>query len=134
MIQRTTNPEAASYRNYGAKGVRVCDEWTDPTHGYDNFLAHLGPKPHPDCTLDRRDGSGDYTKENCRWADPITQLRNKKTTKLKGPDVHAILDRLLAGDTQSSIAQHYGVSQSTISNIRSRYLEDYTEGRLVFHY
>lgn len=71
MWQRCTNPSRRSYEYYGGKGVTVCPEWKDFTV----FLADMGARP-PNTSLDRVDVSGGYSKENCRWADSVTQARN----------------------------------------------------------
>ena len=73
MLQRCTNPTRKSYKHYGGKGVRVCDRWLQ----FENFLADMGSRP-AGLSLDRIDVTGDYTKENCRWADNTTQARNSR--------------------------------------------------------
>ncbi len=66
MIARCYNPKDSSYRNYGAKGIKVCPEWKDnPTQ----FQKDMGSKPEPKgrYALDRIDPSKDYSPSNCRW-------------------------------------------------------------------
>lgn len=58
-------------RNYYEKGIRVCERWSD----FENFLADMGI-PLPRQSIDRKDGSKGYEKENCRWADSKTQANN----------------------------------------------------------
>ena len=71
MIRRCTVPTDKDYPRYGGLGVRVCPQWFD----YKQFAADMG-EPTGDETLDRRDTTGDYTPENCRWAGVTTQNRN----------------------------------------------------------
>lgn len=71
MIRRCTVPTDKDYPRYGGRGVVVCSEWMD----YSKFAADMG-EPKGTQTLDRIDTYGDYTKENCRWADVTVQNRN----------------------------------------------------------
>lgn len=86
MTNRCDNPANVAYKNYGAKGVTVCERWRGDG-GFVNFLEDMGPKPlapddwsgkGPYWTLDRIDPTGNYEPENCRWADPKTQAVNKR--------------------------------------------------------
>lgn len=71
MVQRCTNPKRKGYEHYGGKGVAVCQSWLT----FENFLADMGERPEG-MSLDRIDVSGNYCKDNCRWADTTTQARN----------------------------------------------------------
>lgn len=63
---------------YGAKGITVCPRWND----FFLFLEDMGPRPDG-ATLDRRDGSKGYSKENCRWASWSEQNANKEFTTVE---------------------------------------------------
>lgn len=77
MMARCYRQSDKDYRNYGAKGVRVCAEWHDPLE----FFAYMPPRPSADHTLDRIDPSGDYKPGNVRWATHKEQANNKRATK-----------------------------------------------------
>jgi hypothetical protein len=74
MKERCANETHRSYKDYGARGVTVCERWLD---SFQNFLADMGERPEG-TTLDRRDNSKGYYKENCRWATKSQQQRNKR--------------------------------------------------------
>lgn len=76
MKERCYNPDATSWRWYGAKGVRICDRWR---FSFENFLADLGERPEG-MSLDRIDNEHGYEPGNCRWATPLQQTRNRSIT------------------------------------------------------
>lgn len=80
MLQRCVNPSEPSYRNYGARGITVCDHWRD---SFENFLADMGPRPSSRHSIDRHpDNNGNYEPTNCRWATSTEQGNNKRTNRL----------------------------------------------------
>lgn len=79
-IKRCKNPNDKNYHRYGGRGIFVCDRWLKGENGksgFECFLEDVGPKPHPELSLDRIDNSGPYAPGNCRWTDRFTQARNK---------------------------------------------------------
>ena len=79
MIHRCTNPKFPSFKNYGGRGITVCEEWGDVT----NFVAWC-EVTHPNIegvSLDRIDNDKGYSPENCRWADRTTQSINQRKYK-----------------------------------------------------
>lgn len=76
MKQRCNNPKSPDFPRYGGKGVRVYQRWEN---SFEEFLEDMGERPLK-TSLDRIDSTGDYTPENCRWADNLIQGRNKSTT------------------------------------------------------
>jgi hypothetical protein len=73
MIQRCSNSKNVNWKNYGGRGITVCDEWTI----FLNFYNDMGDRPI-NMSLDRIDNSKGYSKANCRWTAIETQARNKR--------------------------------------------------------
>lgn len=77
MMMRCNNESHPAYSHYGGRGIKVCERWSDVRI----FVADMGLRPTPKHSLDRIDNEGSYSPDNCRWADPKEQQRNKRTTK-----------------------------------------------------
>jgi hypothetical protein len=81
ILQRCENKKNKAYKNYGARGISVCERW----HKFENFLADMGLKPSSKHSLDRINNDGNYEPWNCRWATRVEQNRNtRRTIKING--------------------------------------------------
>lgn len=78
MRMRCFNPNQAGYAGYGGRGISVCARWDD----FGNFLADMGRRPSPQHSIDRRNNDGNYEPDNCRWATPDIQSRNRRSNRL----------------------------------------------------
>lgn len=74
MIQRCCDPNAANYRNYGGRGISICERWRN---SFENFKADMGARP-VGRTLDRIDRNGNYEPANCKWSTPKEQAANRR--------------------------------------------------------
>lgn len=78
MMQRCNNPNSTEYRNYGARGIKVCSAWSD----FSQFEKDMGQRPSTHHTIERRDNSRGYEPGNCVWATRQQQARNKRNNRL----------------------------------------------------
>ena len=76
---RCLNPNDAGYKNYGGRGIRICDRWLN---SFPNFLEDMGERPTKKHSIDRIDNDGNYESGNCRWATRLEQGRNKRNVRL----------------------------------------------------
>lgn len=79
MRQRCINPEHISFKNYGARGIKVCKEWDDYAKFREWSLAHgyIEGATYRQ-TIDREDNDGDYSPSNCRWVSAKRNANNKR--------------------------------------------------------
>jgi hypothetical protein len=120
MVARCTNPEHAAWKNYGGRGVTLCERW----RVFENFLADMGECPSG-LTLDRKDNDGGYEPANCRWATRSQQNRTsrcalnlKRDRKLTDAQVFDIrANSLLCRVTKAELARRFGISPQHVSRI-----------------
>ena len=78
MKARCYNKKATGYKDYGGRGIKVCDRWLD----VQNFIMDMYPTYTKGLSLDRIDVNGNYEPSNCRWADASTQAQNSRDIKV----------------------------------------------------
>lgn len=77
MRDRCRDPEHQSAQYYAARGIQVDGRWAT----YENFLGDMGRKPTPKHSIDRIDNDKGYGPDNCRWATPEEQSRNRSSVR-----------------------------------------------------
>lgn len=77
MKERILNPDNKSYKDYGGRGITICEEWLN----FENFYRDMGEMPE-NKTLDRIKNNLGYCKSNCKWSTPLQQANNKRNNRL----------------------------------------------------
>jgi hypothetical protein len=103
MKQRCYNSNDPFYSDYGGRGIKVCDRWRS---SFDAFIEDMKDRPSG-CSLDRIDPNGDYSPENCRWADKFIQARNRRTV--------IIIDHLGQSLCMEEWSRQTGIPRQTIA-------------------
>lgn len=117
MLNRCYYENKENYRNYGGRGIRVCDEWRYDFSRFYQWAMENGYDYNAEfakCTLDRIDPDGNYEPDNCRWVDAKTQANNKrpssewKKRKLISWKINGI------EKTREEWCKEYGISLPTV--------------------
>ncbi len=117
MKQRCYNKNDENYKNYGGRGITVCNEWQDymlfRKWAYENGYDENAKRG--ECTLDRIDVNGNYEPSNCRWSDKDVQNYNKRETRkllIDGKEM-----------TLKDICDTYNIKMSTVRGRYQRYIK-----------
>ena len=89
MNDRCNNPNNPRYKDYGGRGITVCEEWRD----FVQFFFDMGSRPTKQHMLERRDNDLGYSNDNCYWATPQEQAVNRRNTLFIGDVPLATLAR-----------------------------------------
>lgn len=79
MKKRCLNPKSKSYKNYGKRGITVCNEWADNFETFAKWAIRNGYKEG--LSIDRVNNNGNYEPNNCRWVTSKIQTRNTRRNR-----------------------------------------------------
>lgn len=114
MISRCYDNEDKDFKYYGAKGIKVCDEWRSSRKPFYSWAMDNGY--NKELTLDRIDYNGHYSPENCRWTTRTIQQRNRSNSV--GYDKVIAIKRLIKdGHARKEIAFVLDIPYSTVCSI-----------------
>lgn len=108
MKRRCTNPNVKEWKDYGGRGIAVCNRWM---LSFKDFMTDMGPRP-PGLTIDRIDHDGNYEPGNCRWATYTQQANNRRGNHVVNIGGVAM--------TFTQACLHFGVPVSTAATRMSR--------------
>lgn len=101
-----SNPKDKRYKDYGGRGIKVCDRWNDKETGLEAFVADMGATYQPGLQLDRIDNNGPYSPENCRWVTCKENNRNRRNT--------LVIDSILGEMTLAEFAEKIGLPYTEV--------------------
>lgn len=125
--QRCTNKNNKDYKDYGGKGIKMCNEWLG---SFEQFFEDMGERP-VGCTLDRIDRNSNYEPSNCRWANIFTQNHNKRSRNENDKENYRNIRKMDYGYVVKIIHEHAIRTSLTIKNldsaikIRDQWEDDY---------
>lgn len=103
MLDRCRLPSHQAYKNYGARGITVCERWQEK---FENFWEDMGGKYQAGLTLERLDNSLGYSKGNCDWRTPKHQANNTRRNHW--------IDTPHGQMTCMEASEYYGVGYTTL--------------------
>lgn len=114
---RCYNPTSKSYKDYGAKGIIMCEEWR---YSFLAFKTDMEPTYKKGLTIERDKNNLGYNKENCRWIPKSLQGRNRSMNKMTEESVKELRKTFDEGGvTKAALARRYGITSTNTGDIIS---------------
>lgn len=120
MKNRCNNTKCKAYKDYGQRGIKVCDEWQEDFMSFYNWAIKSGYKD--ELSIDRIDNNKGYSPDNCRWATKRQQANNTRLTKKV----------TILGETKTfyEFEKQYGIPAQLM---HSRYNKGFRDDKVVYN-
>jgi hypothetical protein len=110
MKRRCSNPNDRRFKDYGGRGITVCDRWKKD---FMAFYTDMGPRPSPEASVERVDNNKGYGPENCKWGTDLEQGMNKRNVLI-----------LVVGEKRNSV-RGWSKELGTTANTLMVYIKQY---------
>lgn len=114
MKDRCENSTVAAFKNYGGRGIKVCEEW----RRFENFYADMSADYKDSLTLERIDPNKGYEKENCKWIPAKEQARNKTLSRNNKTGFNGISYSKRKNNFSASWSDEFGREKSKCFSVR----------------
>jgi hypothetical protein len=84
MVKRCTDPDDRRWKDYGGRGITVCDEWLRNRYSFYDWCVANGIRK--DLQIDRKDNDGPYSPDNCQFSTLLEQANNTRKNRYLGWD------------------------------------------------
>ena len=121
MVARCKNPKATKFKDYGGRGISVCQRWLK----FENFLSDMGDRPFPGAEIDRKENDGNYEPGNVRWTTRQVNMSNTRVSRLVTHESRTQCVSAWARELgmASGLLGKYIISGMTIEQVLARRLE-----------
>lgn len=130
MIRRCYNPKEPAYRFYGALGIGVCNEWRESPHSFIKWCEDTYPAGQK-LSLDRIEGSRNYSPDNCRWITQAEQVHNLKNNRFItiNDETHCITEwctllKISAGSVYKKVHRGMSFEDAILLTHKNRKVKD----------
>jgi hypothetical protein len=110
MKRRCYNQNDKRYKDYGGRGITVCDRWKKD---FMAFYTDMGPRPNPEMSVERADNNKGYGPDNCKWGTDLEQGMNKRNVLI-----------LVVGEKKNS-ARGWAIELKVSYETLIRYIKEY---------
>ena len=111
MVSRCHYGKHKSYKYYGGRGIRVCENWKN---SFDRFYEDMGARPSKHHQIDRKDNEGNYEPGNCNWVTSKVNNSHKSNSVVTKEFIESIRSLKDKGMKQEDIIRKTGSSRSSV--------------------